>query len=150
MIQAENRTLPPTARLLGYAGALPFAVLALVDLVADEPAAGHAVRGFLVYSAVILSFLGGVRWGVATRFDRFQSGALVISVLPSLWAFACLWWPDPLLSAWGLGLGFAVMGLADWLSPAPGSVSWMITLRVRLSLAVIVCHAILIVSLTTG
>ena len=125
MIQVANRKVPP-ANVLGYAGVLPFATLALVHVFASDPVADHALRGFLAYSAIILSFLGGVRWGVATRFDRFQSGALTISVLPSLWAFACLWWPDPLLAAWGLALGFAAMGLADWLVPAPGSVSWMI------------------------
>jgi hypothetical protein len=147
MIQATNSAIPPAARTLGYAGVLPFIALALVPAFRDQGVEAQAVRGFLTYSAVILSFLGGVRWGVATRFERVQWGALIISVVPSLWAFACLWWPNPIVAVWGLMLGFAAMGLADWLLPAPGSAAWMIVLRARLSLAVIACHAILIVSL---
>lgn len=147
MIQATNSAIPPPARMLGYAGILPFIALALVPAFRDQGVEAAAVRGFLAYSAVILSFLGGVRWGVATRFDRVQRGALLISVLPSLWAFACLWWPNPIVAAWGLMLGFVAMGLADWLLPAPGSAAWMIVLRARLSLAVIACHAILIAAL---
>ena len=105
------------------------------------------MRGFLAYGAVILSFLGGIRWGVATRFDHSQAGALIFSVLPSLWAFACLLWPASNIAVWGLLLGFMVMGAADWLVPAPGSAAWLTALRARLSIAAVACHVFLITSL---
>lgn len=147
MIHAASKTLPQSARALGYAGVLPFVALTLLHFFGNAELEQSSLRGFLAYGAIILSFLGGIRWGVATRFDRLQSSALLISILPSLWAFACLLWPDPVLGAWGLLLGFAVMGLADWLSPAPGSASWMIVLRTRLSVAVVACHVIFLGSL---
>ena len=142
MIQADNRVVPPAARVLGYAGVLPFAALTLVQIFGDEAVAAFALRGFLAYSAVILSFLGGIRWGVATRFERLQASDLVISVLPSLWAFACLLWPDSDIAVWGLLLGFMLLGLADWFLPAPGGAAWMLDLRIRLTSAVVVCHVL--------
>jgi hypothetical protein len=147
MIQADNRLIPSPARVLGYAGVLPFATLALVHVFGGGDISPHALRAFLVYSALILSFLGGIRWGVATRFDRLQAGALTIAVLPSLWAFACLLWPDPSTAVWGLLVGFIILGLADWLLPAQGSAIWMTDLRARLSIAVVACHGVMITSL---
>lgn len=147
MIQTDNRVIPPPAKLLGYAGVVPFAALALAHFFASGAVAAHALQGFLAYGAVILSFLGGIRWGVATRFERLQASALVVSVLPSLWAFACLLWPDPVVALWGLLLGFMTLGLADWLLPAAGNSAWMTDLRARLSLAVVACHVLLITGL---
>jgi hypothetical protein len=147
MIQSDNRIIPSPAKLLGYAGVLPFAAFALAHFFGGGEVSEYALRAFLIYSALILSFLGGIRWGVATRFDRLPASALINSVLPSLWAFACLLWPDPGVAVWGLLLGFMTLGMADWLRPAPGSAAWMIGLRLRLSFAVVACHVVLIVSL---
>jgi hypothetical protein len=144
MIQSDNRVIPSPAKLLGYAGMLPFVAFALAHFLGGVEVSEHALRGFLVYSALILSFLGGIRWGVATRFNRLPASALIVSVLPSLWAFACLLWPDPDVAVWGLLFGFVVLGLADWLLPAAGSATWMTDLRARLSFAVVTCHAVLI------
>ena len=147
MIQADNRVIPPVAKALGYAGVMPFAVLALVQLFTEGEFASLALQGFLAYGAVILSFLGGIRWGVATRFERLQAGDLVISVLPSLWAFACLLWPESEVALWGLLLGFVLLGLSDWFFPATGGASWMIDLRARLSAAVVAFHFLMITNL---
>jgi hypothetical protein len=127
--------------LLGYAGVLPFAALAGLSLAAPGEIRELALRAFLFYSAVILSFLGGIRWGAAARQGSAGDSAYVVSVIPSLWAVACLAWPDPAVSAWGLALGFAVAGLGDWLRPGAGVPSWMRPLRARLTLAVLACHA---------
>jgi hypothetical protein len=127
--------------LLGYAGVLPFALLATLAATAAGPPREIALTAFLFYSAVILSFLGGIRWGAAARQGSAGDSAYVVSVVPSLWAVACLAWPDPVVSAWGLALGFAVAGLGDWLRPGVGVPSWMRPLRARLTLAVLACHA---------
>lgn len=148
MIEANNRIIPPSAKLLGYAGVLPFAALALTHLVGGAEASQHALRGFVAYGAVILSFLGGIRWGVASRFNRSQAAALAFSVLPSLWAFACLLWPAQETAIWGLLMGFTFLGMVDWLIPAPGSAAWLTRLRARLSMAAVACHVLLITSLT--
>ena len=49
---------------LGGAGVLPFAALAGLAFV-QVPASFDVTLAFLAYSALILSFLGGVRWGRA-------------------------------------------------------------------------------------
>ena len=143
----KSKTIPFAAKILGYSGLLPFAVLAVAHFYGSPPVRDWALQGFLAYGAIILSFLGGIRWGVASVDDRFQGAAPIIAVLPSLWAFACLLWPEPGQAVWALMAGFVLMGIADRWFPAPGSADWMVVLRVRLSSAVIACHGILIASL---
>ena len=143
----KSKPIPMTAKILGYSGLLPFAVLAVVHFYGSPQVRDWALQGFLAYGAIILSFLGGIRWGVASMADRFLGATPIIAVLPSLWAFACLLWPEPGQAVWALMAGFAMMGIADRWFPAPGSADWMVVLRVRLSSAVIACHGILIASL---
>lgn len=144
------QAIPLAAKLLGYSGVLPFAVLAVLHFYGEQQIEAAALRGFIAYGAVILSFLGGVRWGVATLGDRFGGLSSFITVAPSLWAFACLLWPDTSHAVWGLMAGFMVLGFADRWFPPQGGADWMIVLRTRLSSAVIVCHGIMIWSLTLG
>ena len=147
MTRFDDTVIPPTAKFLGYTGVLPFLACDLVAVFGAGDFSTYALSSFLAYSAIILSFLGGIRWGVATLMDQFQGRAMIISVLPGLWAFACLIWPDSVIAVWGLMLGFIFLGMADWLLPAPGSAVWMRALRVRLSLAVVFCHLALLISL---
>lgn len=132
---------------LGYAGVAPFAALAGVALAAPDGYRSIALEAFLFYSAVILSFLGGIRWGAAARQGSARDSAYVVSVAPSLWAVACLAWPDVTVTTWGLALGFAVLGLADVLRPGAGVPSWMRPLRARLTLAVLACHAVILAAI---
>ena len=50
---------------LGYAGLLPFLLMMLGVWSADPGWISDFVKGQLAYAMVILSFLGGVHWGVA-------------------------------------------------------------------------------------
>jgi hypothetical protein len=138
--------IPPVPALLGYAGVLPFAALALVVLFADGAWPELARRAFLAYGAVILSFLGGIRWGAAARTSPARPGEFVLAVVPSLWAWACLLLDSQLAAAWGLLGGFLVMGLADWIKPPPSTAPWLVALRLRLTAAVSLCHAVVIVA----
>ena len=91
-IEPGTPSLPPWAARLGYAGLLPFVFCAAVALAMPEPEVRHlAGRALLSYGAVILSFLGGVHWGVvlADRPGR-SAGMLMIGVLPSLGGWATL------------------------------------------------------------
>jgi hypothetical protein len=126
--------------MLGYSGVIPFALLAAL-YVLDVPLFGRDVLGaFVVYGAVILSFLGGIRWGSAVAVDGSRPAGLWLSVLPSLWAAFFLWWGPPAMAAWGLCAGFVLLGLADGFLTIPGFPSWMRRLRLRLSAAVVLCH----------
>jgi hypothetical protein len=133
-------------RLHGLAGLLPFVAALLLALLArndDQRALG--LQAFVAYAAVILSFLGGIRWGAALTAPSFR--LLGLAVLPSLLAFGLLLLPPrealPLFA-----LGFAVVGGFDVLRPAdahwPG---WFRTLRLQLTVAVVALHLLLIVAL---
>ena len=132
--------IPRIAALLGYAGVIPFAVLSVLYVLSFDPAGRDALSGFVTYGAVILSFLGGIRWGTAAASGNGRPVGLGISVLPSLWAFFFLWWCDPSTAAWGMFAGFVLLGLADGLFVGPGLPAWMRRLRLRLTAAVTVCH----------
>jgi hypothetical protein len=82
--------LPAAAKLLGYAGAIPFVAGAL----ASTPFAGDlrpvGLTLLLDYGAIILSFMGGVHWGAAMQRNDPGLGALGRSVAPSLLALPAL------------------------------------------------------------
>lgn len=101
--------LPAPARLLGPAGLIPFAALA-IGVWVGLPAAGPAL---VAYGATILAFLGAVHWGLALATPAAERGAdwgrLGLGVVPSLIAWVALLLP---LAA-GLGLlAVAILGTA--------------------------------------
>lgn len=139
-----RKAIPPNAQILGYSGVIPFAAAAFLVALDSFGMRQAALDGFLIYSAVILSFLGGIRWGAAASASTASGRGLVVSVIPSLWAAFFLWWPSDHISAWGLMAGFILIGLADWLYPGLKVAAWMLPLRVRLTLAVVACHLVVI------
>lgn len=135
---------PGKAGLLGYAGVIPF-IMAVILMASTGPELKKmALDAFLIYGAVILSFLGGIRWGAATTANSDRTHALILSVIPSLWAAVCLLLPSSEVAAWTLMTGFMLMGLADWAYPGLGVASWMRPLRIRLTLLVVAFHLIAI------
>lgn len=93
------RPIPAAPLLLGLGGLLPFWGLALAllwpQLVPWERAASDVALA--TYAAVIVSFLGGIRWGlaVAASGQRQVGTHYAVSVLPSLAAWALLVLPEP-------------------------------------------------------
>ena len=72
---------------LGFAGLLPQAVaVAAIAAVPEHEVTAAAVA--IGYTALILSFLGGMWWGFAMRRERGQARLAAVAVLPSLAAFA--------------------------------------------------------------
>jgi hypothetical protein len=82
-----SRAIPAPARTLGFAGLIPFAVGALAVAFAPE-IKPEAAAALLLYGALILSFLGGVRWGFAV-IEGANAGWTVygVSVVPPLVAW---------------------------------------------------------------
>ena len=92
--------LPTTAVLLGIGGLIPFAVCGFLSVATVDPIATTWLLALVFYGAVILSFLGGVHWGLALSDARTDlppdTGAgqnrvrFGLGVLPSLigWAAA--------------------------------------------------------------
>ena len=125
--QAHNAPGPsPVARHLGRAGLLPFVACASVAVLGPAAWQAAAAAALSAYAAVIVSFLGGIHWGLAMRQKPQPSTALLAwGVVPSL-----LTWPALLLpSAASLGLLGAILLLcyaADRrLYPAQGVSAWL-------------------------
>ncbi len=139
--QADPSSVPFAPALLGALGAVPFVALAaaaVIDTGALAPAITFAVTS---YGAVILSFLGGVQWGLAMGKQRDDPPGLAvpltISVIPSLVAWAALFLPDQ-PGVLVLAAAFAVVGLHDmWASRRAAAPEWYGTLRVWLSSIVV-------------
>lgn len=130
----NHARIPGSALVLGIAGLIPFAGGALALWM---PALVHgAGQGLLVgYGAMILTFLGGVRWGTAMGpYDgQRQEFEFTASVLGSLVGLAALFLPAiPALTL--LIAGFLVHGLWDVRSVEAGRLpSWYGKLRMMLT-----------------
>ena len=82
--------VPPAALALGYGGLLPFVAGAGRDLGADEAGSFYVSMALAAYAATIVSFLGGIHWGLAFRHDAPPTLLLLWGVLPSLAAWSAL------------------------------------------------------------
>ncbi len=102
--------VPLGAAILGFLGAVPFVVLS-VALWTDGLLPRLPFNPFLAltyYAAIILSFMGGVRWGLAMAApDGPAFAQLLLSVTPALIAWAAL-----VIMSMGLTLPYLATGLA--------------------------------------
>ncbi len=87
------RTLPTLAVLLGAAGVIPFLLLGVGSVGAEQSHSLAAARGLVGYGAVILAFLGGVHWGFTLgepEQGRAVRARLLLGVAPSLVGWAAV------------------------------------------------------------
>jgi len=118
-----------SAQLAGVAGLIPFLVPLGVAW-GHPPWAAAALEVQAIYAAIILSFLGGIYWGLA--LTREAGRWFWISVLPSLWGWGALLLPHaimPFVLAAGFVLTFAIdraAARAGWIEP------WFLHLRLVL------------------
>ena len=82
-----------TAKLLGYAGLLPFVFLALASLMGLHLPFAPSQALLIGYGAVILTFVGALHWGVQLASGAPSSGAFIWSVIPSLMGWVALMVP---------------------------------------------------------
>ena len=142
-LAAPSTTIPQSALWLTAAGFIPFAVLSLAGLLAPQPFQPQIGIALLLYGAVILSFLGGIHWGLEmARSERSGTApglmALAISTVPSLLAWASLALPHPFQSV-GLGVGFLLILAHDLRCRRSSRVPvWYPKLRIPVTLGVIV------------
>ena len=126
---------------LALSGAIPFVVGAVAQwwpiLLGNY--AYLALPALLWYGAVILSFLGGIRWGLALRVlqPKRRIRLMILSVVPSLLGWFALFLPSQFALV-ALMIGFAGQGAWDtWTAEHSGAPPWFITLRVILSIIVV-------------
>ena len=132
------------AHALGYAGLLPFVLLAAMMWLVDAGLYYWVALALAAYAALIASFLGGIHWGMAwltvqqanhqgaSQRHHAQRAHLVWGVVPSLLAWPGVLMPPHAGLAW---LGFLLLlcyAVDRKLYPRVGLQDWL-TLRFRLS-----------------
>lgn len=130
-------TIPLPALVLGFAGLIPFLGLPVAELVHIQ---SNALEALVTYGAVILSFMGGVQWGLAMRAPPSAGPSWLFfaaSVVPALVAWAALPLPTRpalvvLATAFALLLAYDIWTIRRGLGP-----QWYPTLRLLLTAVVI-------------
>ena len=126
MPPAKLHTLEKIIPLLGFAGLIPFVLLAALTWVPDAEWARRMAVALTAYAATIASFLGGIHWGVGLLRPEDQRRLHIFwGVTPSLLAWIALMLPvQAALSMLALLLlacyavdrkTYPAAGLAHWL-----------------------------------
>lgn len=134
------RQVSPQA--LGFGGLIPFVVLAALTLIGPEGWKDWVSRGLIAYAAVILSFLGGITWGLAVTRQKTHDPLYLASMAPFFAGWIALLLPVfpglLLLMASFLGALFN-----DFLLKKAGlAPSWFFSLRMTLTAVVVASLAV--------
>jgi hypothetical protein len=134
--------------VLGLLGLIPFYAALAGGQFAPAPYDGVSITAFFTYGALILSFLGGTRWGfeVGSRPDGPSTVTLGFSVIPSLAALVAAnsQYVSPILGLGILMAGFVIMWLWDYGTSGGSTRRWPLwyrPLRTVLSLGAITAIA---------
>ena len=122
-----------TITRLGYAGLIPFVLLAVLMWLVDAELLPFVAIALGGYAAAIVSFLGGVHWGIGfIKGEAAPRFHFIWGVVPSLIAWLALMMPAyaslPLL---GLVV-VACYAVDSKIYPAAGLGSWL-PMRLRLT-----------------
>lgn len=136
-----------TAWYISIIGLIPFVLIAItLSLLDSTNAAIEPIFSiFRTYSALMLSFLGGIRWGYTMREDNefVETTSLILSILPASLAWMALLAPREFahLTLLVFLIAFCAHGAWDSLSGNRERLpDWYSTLRVKMTLAVAACH----------
>ena len=122
--------MPSSVLIYGLLGLIPFLAppLAAMLMPAAAPIAGLILA---VYGALILSFLGGARWGLAIAMPDPSAGIISLAMLPSILGLGLLLVPDRKIQLVGLAVALALHWL--WDARATAVPSWYARLRTPLT-----------------
>jgi len=135
-----DRTAAPTPTwvlIYGRLGLIPFLAPGIIGWIWPDHAA-LAASALAVYAALILSFLGGARWGMAVAAPAVDNRIVSLAMLPSLAGFALLMLPAE-QRLWQLGgLAGAHMLQGFWDLRARSAPAWYASLRGQLTLTALI------------
>lgn len=120
------------ARICGLLGLAPF--WALPAVIAIWPSRSDlTVVIVATYAALILSFLGGARWGMALQADEPAPRTVALSMAPTLvaWGLLIVLHASQRLQLFGLAAVLVLVGLWDLTSPEVPA--WYQRLRLMLT-----------------
>ena len=130
MADPVDKRIPPLVLAYGLAGLIPFLGLPLLGWRLMPSAAEQVFWWQALYGALILSFLGGARWGQAVQAECPSPFTVSMAMLPSIAGWILL------MTASDLGLPVTLAGLAGalllhlvWDVASPGLPAWYPRLR---------------------
>ena len=136
--------IPKPALVLGFAGLIPFVALTAIMLLGPADLVSGARPVLLGYTIAILSFMGGIHWGLAITDTADTSGSEAwrrygVSVLPALGAAATMLLAPQLQFFW-LTACFAALLAYDVKASVRGeTAAWYPGLRWPLTVVVCLC-----------
>lgn len=136
-------TISSHSNLLGIAGLLPFLCLPVFSVL-GAISYFEAISFFNQYSAIILSFLGGVIWfdGITNKKPIWQ---LYFAMLPSIVGWISLVILPPKIALIVLMVSFFCLLLIEWKLLV--SESWYQRLRLRLTSVAMAGHLMMLYTL---
>jgi hypothetical protein len=139
VVTATAALAPPAwAWRLGYGGLLPFTAGAVLVWLVHADAQPYVARGLAAYGALIVSFLGGIHWGLAMRTAVPSVRGLMWGVVPSLLAWPAVMMP-PHAGLVILGVLLLLTYTVDRVLYAEQQAAGWLTLRFRLSSVAALC-----------
>lgn len=123
--------IPRPILAYGLAGVLPFLALPLLALVPAWQA--PALAALAAYAALILSFLGGARWGLEASRPAPRLGTVTLAMAPTLAGFALLLLPVELRAVQLAALAAALAVHLAWDRGSVGLPAWYPRLRTLLT-----------------
>jgi hypothetical protein len=135
-VTASADAIPPTVLAYGLLGVLPFWTVPAVALLAP---AWIGVAGAVeaVYAALILSFLGGARWGLAVRAASPDPAVVGLAMTPTLVGLAVLVLTHGQMRLQLLVLAAALSLIWAWDAGAEDLPPWYGRLRTTLTLGAV-------------
>lgn len=129
--------VPSLVLIYGVLGLAPFLAPPLIGHLAPERS-GLAATALALYGGLILSFLGGARWGMAVIEDRPRGVVVTLAMIPTLVGLALLMLPPSAQTAKLAGLAAALSVHLVWDLRSPGLPSWYPSLRILLTAGAVV------------
>jgi hypothetical protein len=125
--------IPRSVLAYGLLGLIPFLAPPIVA-VSRPDLAGAAVRVQVLYGALILSFLGGVRWGLAVIGPAAPRAATItLSMIPTVGAFGIVTLMSRAPRLELLALAVALVAHWGWDLRASEAPTWFARLRTILT-----------------
>lgn len=135
-----HQPLPKIAFQLGAAGLIPF-IGFIFMLISGLMPAEQSQALFVQYSAIILSFLGGVHWYHGLSQEEAKS-QLIVAMIPSILAWFCIGFMPNYFALWLLMFAHILLLIYDIIVLQP--IKGYVVLRSLLVLIVSICHLLMI------
>ncbi len=135
-IETPVEMVPPVVMAYGALGVLPFVAPPVAALLLPGLGAA-ALAAQAAYAALILSFLGGARWGLEVCRPQPRAIIITVAMLPTLAGLAVLMVPAGWRAAQLGGLALLLLVHFVWDARSPGLPRWYARLRLPLTVGAI-------------